>query len=126
MRLLLDTHALLWALSTPTRLPSAVVMALRDPAHEIYVSSASVWEISIKVELGKIAADVDEVVQHVREVAFHELPITFLHSIRVRSIPAHHRDPFDRLLIAQALEDGLTIVTRDTAFAAYRVPTMWK
>ena len=125
MRLLLDTHALLWALASPTRLPQAASTAIRDPSNAVFVSAASVWEIAIKANLGKVNADLEEVVQTVIEVGFEELSITLTHARRVRSLPLHHRDPFDRMLVAQAIEEGLTVVTRDRAFAAYKAPTFW-
>jgi PIN domain nuclease of toxin-antitoxin system len=124
--LLLDTHALLWALGSPTRLPAPVVHAVRDPANAIYASAASIWEISIKAALGKISADVGAVVRAITEVGFDELPIAMAHARRVSALPPLHRDPFDRMLVAQALEEGLTVVTRDSAFAPYRVPTTWQ
>jgi len=126
VRLLLDTHALLWALAAPARLPKAVADAIRDPTNVVSVSAASVWEVAIKAALGKITADVDEIAQSSTDAGFDELPVTLLHARRVRSLPAHHRDPFDRMLVAQALEEGLTIVTRDSAFAAYQSPTWWE
>ncbi len=125
MRFLLDTHALLWALSAPARLPSSTVASIRDPSNAVYVSAASVWEIAIKTALGKLTAHADEIVRSVVEVGFEELPVTMIHARRVFALPLHHRDPFDRMLVAQALEEGLTIVTRDPSFAAYQVPTAW-
>jgi len=125
VRLLLDTHALLWALAAPARLPSATAAAIRDPSNAVYVSAASVWEIAIKAALGKVKADVDEVARSAAEVGFDELPVTFAHARRVRALPPHHRDPFDRMLAAQALEEGLTVVTRDRSFGDYRVTTAW-
>ena len=126
MRLLLDTHVLLWALGAPARLPAPITRALRDPANEVQASAASIWEVAIKAALGKISADVEEFVESVVEVGFDELAVTMAHARRLRSLPQHHRDPFDRMLVAQALEEGLTIVTHDRAFAAYRVPTAWE
>jgi PIN domain nuclease of toxin-antitoxin system len=125
MRLLLDTHALLWALAAPLRLPSATAAAIRDPSNAVYVSAASVWEIAIKAALGKVKADVDEIARAVTEVGFDELAVTVAHARRVRMLPPHHRDPFDRMLVAQAFEEGLTVVTRDKAFGDYRVATAW-
>lgn len=125
MRFLLDTHAFLWALSSPARLPSRTASAIRDPSNPVYVSAASVWEIAIKAALGKLTADVDDIVRSVEEVGFEELAVTLNHARRVFALPLHHRDPFDRMLVAQAFEEGLTIVTRDASFAAYRIPTQW-
>ncbi len=125
MRLLLDTHALLWALATPARLPARTASAIRDPANAVFVSAASTWEIAIKVALGKLSADLDEIVRTSIEVGFEELPVTLAHARRLRELPARHRDPFDRMLVAQALEEGLTVVTRDVVLRDYGVPTHW-
>jgi PIN domain nuclease of toxin-antitoxin system len=95
-------------------LPKAVVEAIRAPANAVYASAASTWEIAIKAAIGKLHADLDE-----------PLPVSIGHTCGVRRLPAHHRDPFDRVLIAQALEEGLTLITRDPAFAMYRVPILW-
>jgi PIN domain nuclease of toxin-antitoxin system len=125
VRFLLDTHALLWALAAPARLPLPIVTAIRDPSNPVYVSAASVWEIAIKKALGKLTADLDDIVRSVEEAGFEELAVTMLHARRVFALPLHHRDPFDRMLVAQAFEEGLTVVTRDPSFAAYRIPTAW-
>jgi PIN domain nuclease of toxin-antitoxin system len=123
--LLLDTHALIWALSTPRRLPARVAAALRDPDTDVYVSAVSTWEIAIKSALGKIDADVPAIVSAARAADFDELPVTIAHTARLCVLPAHHRDPFDRLLVAQALEEHLTIVTHDRLIAAYSVARLW-
>jgi PIN domain nuclease of toxin-antitoxin system len=123
--LLLDTHALVWALSAPRRLPAQVAALIRDPQTDVYVSAASTWEIAIKSALGKINADLAAIVGAARAAAFEELPITIAHTERLHALPAHHRDPFDRLLVAQALEERLTIVTHDRLIAAYSVSRLW-
>ena len=125
MRLLLDTHALLWALAAPAKLPAKTAAGIRDPANSVFISAASAWEIAIKVALRKLTADLDEIVSTSVEVGFEELAVTLAHARRVRSLPPLHRDPFDRMLVAQALEEGLTIVTRDAAVGDYGVPTLW-
>lgn len=86
----------------------------------------STWEIAIKSTIGKIEADLDEIVAASGATGFVELPIRMSHTARVRALPDAHRDPFDRLLVAQALEEGLTLVTRDPIFDAYQVPTLWR
>jgi PIN domain nuclease of toxin-antitoxin system len=126
LRLLLDTHALVWALSAPARLPGRVAESLRDPRYDVHVSSVSTWEIVIKAALGKIEADLGAVVRAVREADFEELPVSIAHTQRVSDLPPHHRDPFDRLLIAQALEERLTVVTHDRVLGAYQVPILWR
>lgn len=125
MRLLLDTHTLLWALVSPAKLPAPTARAIRDPANAVLVSAASAWEIAIKVAIGKLSANVDEIVRAGLEAGFDELAITLAHAVRVRSLPPHHRDPFDRMLVAQAVEEGLTVVTRDAVVARYGVSTLW-
>lgn len=123
--LLLDTHALVWALSAPHRLPARVAAAIRDPETDVHVSAASTWEIAIKSALGKIAADLGLIADAARAAGFDELPVTIAHTERLSTLPTHHGDPFDRLLIAQAIEEGLTIVTRDRLISAYPVPRLW-
>lgn len=125
MRLLLDTHALLWALAAPSKLPVRTATALRDPGNDVFVSAASGWEIAIKTALGKLSADLDEIVRTSLEVGFEELPVTLVHARRVHSLPPRHRDPFDRMLVAQALEEGLTVVTHDALVVAYGAPILW-
>ncbi len=125
VNLLLDTHVLLWALASPRRLPLRASAAIRDPANRVFFSAASTWEIAIKASLGKLVADVRDVARAASGADFDELPITVAHSLRVRDLPPHHRDPFDRILVAQAWEEGLTVVTRDPALQAYSVPILF-
>jgi PIN domain nuclease of toxin-antitoxin system len=119
VRLLLDTHALLWwladeGLNAPAR------EAIADPANLVAVSAASAWEISIKKALGKLAAP-DDLEQQVQDGGFEALPISLAHGVAAGLLPRHHDDPFDRMLIAQAIAEGLTIVTRDKRFDDYGV-----
>lgn len=123
MRLLLDTHALLWALASPVKLNRAARREIEKPVNEVFVSSASVWEISIKKALGKLSAPADLLLQ-ITAAAFEPLPIAFTHADTAGSLPAHHRDPFDRMLIAQAQEERLTVVTKDTRFKLYGIPVL--
>ncbi len=122
---MLDTHALIWALSAPRRLPERISRSLEDPATVVYASAASTWEIAIKAALGKIHADLDEVVDGIRRTGFTELSVSIDHARRLGELPAHHRDPFDRLLVAQALHEGLTVVTHDAMLRRYPVPVLW-
>ena len=119
MNLLLDTHVLIWW-DEGQRLAAPARRAIRE-ADEVYVSAASAWEVAIKTGLGRLAPR-RTVDQAVSESGFLELPVTFRHAVRVAGLPANHRDPFDRLLVAQAAEEGLTVVSRDPIFAAYGVP----
>jgi PIN domain nuclease of toxin-antitoxin system len=123
---LLDTHTLLWAVARVSELPPRVRTLLEDGGTEAYVSAASTWEMSIKASLGKLDVDLDALVAEVRELGFSELKVSFEHTKRAGTLPLVHRDPFDRLLVAQALEEGLTLVSRDPAFGGYSAPTLWE
>lgn len=128
MKLLLDTHVLLWSATAPDRLASRARSALEDGSHEVLVSLVSAWEIAIKQSLGKIelALPAEKWLPDVlRRTGFEVAELGVDAALRVRALDWHHRDPFDRLLIAQALEHGYTIVTHDDAFQAYRVPVLW-
>jgi len=118
---LLDTHALLWWLLDDPRLDAGVAARLDDPASDVTVSVASFWETVIKQALGKLdaPADLEDVV---RAAAFAVLPIEVRHTTALRTLPPHHGDPFDRMLLAQAASDGFAVVTRDAAMSAYDVP----
>ena len=119
MRLLLDTHALLWWLADEG-LTTPAQNAIADPGNLVLVSAATAWEIYIKKALGKLAAP-DDLERQVQAGGFSPLPISIAHGVAAGQLPRHHEDPFDRMLIAQALADGLTIVTRDKRFDAYGV-----
>jgi PIN domain nuclease of toxin-antitoxin system len=123
VRLLLDTHALLWALGLPDELRLEARRAIEDARNDVFVSAASAWEIAIKRALGRLEAP-DDLGDAIEAVGFAELPITIGHALAVERLVRHHRDPFDRMLIAQALVEGLTIVTRDARFEPYGVPIL--
>ena len=118
-RLLLDTHAFIWWRSAPARLGPAARQAIAE-AESVYVSMASAWETAIKVSIGKLRFDA-RFEDGIAESGFRPLPIAFRHLDRLAALPYLHRDPFDRMLIAQALADGLTIVTADRRIARYEV-----
>ena len=120
MGLLLDTHVVLWWLEDHAGLDSATKDRL-DVDSEIFVSSATVWEVGIKQALGKLTSD-GSLAEQVRDSGFAMLPISADHAIAASVLPLHHRDPFDRILIGQALVEGLTVMTRDRVFALYDVP----
>lgn len=120
MGLLLDTHVVLWWLVDDTTLDAGIKDRL-DVDSEIFVSSATVWEIGIKQALGKLIGDSD-LAKRVRDSGFAPLPIVADHAIAAAALPLHHRDPFDRMLIGQAACERLTLMTRDRRFAAYGVP----
>lgn len=124
MRLLADTHTLLWFLQGDKRLSKKAATLLESPESLVFVSIASVWEIAIKISLQKlrISYSLDkDLPQLLQDCGFHLLPVSFAHVARISSLPFHHRDPFDRLLIAQALIENLRIVTQDPQFSAYNV-----
>ena len=123
MRLLLDTHVLLWALESPSSLRAEARAAIEHPRNPVLVSTASTWEMGIKIPLGKLRVPKDLVAQ-LREKRFTPLPVTVEHGLQVGELPLHHRDPFDRILVAQAQLEGLTIVTRDPRIARYDVQTI--
>jgi PIN domain nuclease of toxin-antitoxin system len=116
-RVLLDTHLLLWALGDPSRIPAAARRLIGEA--EIYVSASSIWEISIKAAIGKLTADPREVAAALAPAGFLELPVTGEHAARVASLPPIHRDPFDRLLVAQALTEPMRLLTTDKVLAGY-------
>jgi len=125
VKLLLDTHVLLWALAEPQKLPARVEAQLRNADVAVYVSAVSTWEIAIKTALGKLRADLDEILAAIGKVGFSELPVTIRHTAELRRLPHKHRDPFDRLLAAQALCEGLALVTHDEVFQDYPVSIFW-
>jgi PIN domain nuclease of toxin-antitoxin system len=122
--LLLDTHALLWSVGDEDRLSPATHEMLSAGVVPAYVSAASIWEIAIKRASGKLDAPAD-LLDKVAAVRFIELGITFAHATIAGALPPHHRDPFDRMIVAQAQSEGLTVVTRDERIAAYDVPVLW-
>lgn len=121
MKFLLDTHALIFLLNEPESMRTAAQDAIADPGNEVAFSAANVWEIEIKTASGKLAPPTDDVLAAARLLPIAELPISAEHARLAGRLPLHHRDPFDRMLIAQAQIEGMTIVTRDRAFALYGI-----
>lgn len=119
MRLLLDTHTLLWWWSGDRRLTRKAKQAVASSP--TWVSAASVWELSIKSALGKVTTP-DDVVAAIDAEGFEHLPISLAHAEQVVSLPHHHKDPFDRMLVAQAMLEGLTLVTHDDQLDPYGIP----
>jgi PIN domain nuclease of toxin-antitoxin system len=125
MRLLLDTNILIWALSDPKRLGRRVQNALAGAQNEKWLSPATPFEIAVKINTGKLDIlsgfeDFDSMMEEAQSViGFQLLPINFLHAAALSRLPMYHRDPFDRLMIAQAMTDGLTLVSSDRQFAYY-------
>jgi PIN domain nuclease of toxin-antitoxin system len=128
MKLLLDTHTLLWFLWADPRLSGLAHSLINDPANDVLVSVASCWEIAIKVGTGKLNLGESSRTYLPRELnrnAFGLLPITLDHATAVEMLLPHHRDPFDRLLVAQALAEGIPLVSGDAALDAYGVDRRW-
>ncbi|UVE43596.1 type II toxin-antitoxin system VapC family toxin [Pseudomonas chlororaphis] len=118
MRVLLDTHILLWALSDDPKL-SAKARKLIESAAEVYISAASFWEMAIKVSLGKLDVDLEQIREYCLASGFIELAITSEHAIAVKDLEHHHRDPFDRLIVATAISEPMKLLTADPLVAKY-------
>ena len=128
MKLLLDTHVLLWAIDRPSRLSAAARKALEDPSNALYVSVASIWEIVLKFQAGKLRfpASAEYFKAHLNALGIAQLlAIQPQHVYTLLQLPPHHKDPFDRLLVAQSLMEDLPIVTSDAALTQYDVQTIW-
>ena len=124
MILLLDTHALIWSLADSPRLSPTARSAIEDGRNVVLASAASAWEIEIKKALGRLEAP-DDLEHAIQDAGFVARPITFPDVHQMASLPAHHRDPFDRMLVAQALVEGAPIVSCDPQIARYQVQIVW-
>ena len=124
MKLLLDTQLLLWAAGQPERLSAAARKQLNDPKNELLFSAASLWEIAIKNSLGREDFRVEPRLlrRGLLDNGYAELPITSQHAVNIDGLPPRHKDPFDRLLLAQAFTEGITLLTTDSQLAKYRGP----
>ena len=121
MRVLVDTHLLLWAVANSRRLPKEARNLIVDAANEVFYSAASVWEVAIESGLRRrdFRANPTVLVRALARSGFSELPVTATHAARVGSLPGIHRDPFDRLLVAQSLSEPMTLITNDAALVGY-------
>ena len=124
MKLLLDTHVVLWWTHDSQRLSGAVQELLADPRHDVLISAVVAWEIAIKRALGKLTVRAGLVDELVRGGA-RELPVSIAHATAVEVLPPHHRDPFDRMLVVQARAEAAVLVSSDPALRAYDVPVSW-
>jgi PIN domain nuclease of toxin-antitoxin system len=124
VKLLLDTHLLLWAAGEPGRLPRAALAAIEDPENELVFSAASLWEVAIKRGLGRenFTADPRLLRRGLLDNGYEELPITGEHTLGIDLLPPIHKDPFDRILISQAIVEGITLLTVDEQMARYPAP----
>ena len=127
MRLLLDTSALIWFLDPVPRFSTRARAAIRNNRNQILVSAASLWEIAIKHAAGKLSAAplLERAPELLEQMGFTELPVAISHAVRAGSLPPHHKDPFDRMLVAQAQAEGLAIVSNDSIFDRYGARRIW-
>jgi PIN domain nuclease of toxin-antitoxin system len=128
VKLLLDTHAFIWFTSDISRLSAPAIDALNDPANDLWFSDASIWEMAIKVKLGKLTFPEpfdEKISEALRRTQSGVLPIATRHVTAVAALPLHHRDPFDRMLIVQAKAEGCTLVSHDPLLPPYGVPVLW-
>jgi PIN domain nuclease of toxin-antitoxin system len=129
LRLLLDSNVLLWALSDRKRLTAKVRRLLESDEQELFVSRASIWEISIKVAKGRLeipGSSIRSLLEEIGRMGVLILPISDAHILRTEELPHHHGDPFDRMIVAQALEEDCTILSSDAALAAYDARVVWR
>ena len=128
MTVLLDTNALLWSLLEPHKLSERALATIKDPETVVLVSSASAWELSIKHQLGKLTSASEVLANfrgHLKRLRADVLVITLEHALRAGTLPTHHHDPFDRMLVAQAQLEEVPVVTNDEAFSSYDVEVLW-
>lgn len=128
MRYMLDTHSLIWYFEGDFQLPPALKDLIEELEHPVYVSIASFWEIAIKVSLNKLALSqsLQTISEHILSLQIEILPVTIPHLLHLQSLPFHHRDPFDRLLIAQSQVESLRMISKDSIFDTYLVDRIWK
>jgi PIN domain nuclease of toxin-antitoxin system len=127
MKLLLDTNAFIWWDSNSAKLSRIAYQAIMDPLNERWFSTATIWEMQVKSSIGKLSlrSALDQIIADQLNHAFLELPIQTRHVLRLNLLPAIHRDPFDRILAAQSISEGMVLVTADAVFAKYPVKVLW-
>ncbi len=128
MKLLLDTHVFIWSVLEPEKLSSQIVMLISSDDNDLFLSTASIWEMQIKIGIGKLHFDnlLSEIVAQQREInELKILPIKLKHIWQLNNLPLHHKDPFDRMIISQAITENLPILTIDNIFNQYPINTIW-
>ncbi len=127
MNILLDTHALLWFYSGDTQLSSTSQNLIKDTSNNCYVSIASIWEITIKYNIGKLELEnsLTDLFEFIKRNQISVIPIEFDHLLKLSSLPLIHRDPFDRIIIAQGISEKLTVISKDRFFSDYDLPIIW-
>ena len=128
MNLLLDTHTLIWFITDNDNLPRKTKSIIESKENACFVSMASYWEIGIKNSIGRLDlnADLKTIFHIIEETGFNTIPITTNQILTNAHLPFHHQDPFDRIIIAQAMTEKMTIITKDSQMELYDVPTLWK
>lgn len=129
MRLLLDSHVLIWLVADPDKLPHHAERAVTDRTNDLFVSLASIWELANKVAIGRlpiVGTSVPEMIQSIKKLGVTVLPITEADVVAASTLPPHHLDPFDRMLVAQARTHDLVIVSTDSNIPKYGVPVLWR
>lgn len=128
MAFLLDTHAFLWFVSADKQLPASVKNKIEDINQSCFISVASLWEITIKNQIGKLDLEISlpDLFEYADRNQIEIVPITYDHLFTLSNLPIHHNDPFDRLIISQAIAEDLVVLTRDTLFKKYKVKQQWK
>lgn len=128
MRMIVDTHSLIWALDSPSNLSQRAALALQDPNNELLLSAASIWETAIKYSHGKLKLSLPYrqwLDKAIVDLSLTIVPVTVEYAERITNLPKHHKDPFDRMIIVQALVDKLPVICADPHFDAYGVPRIW-
>ena len=128
MDVLLDTHSFIWFVENDKKLTSKARNTIDNSSNTIYISIASLWEMAIKISIGKLKITVpyENVIKQINDNGFEIIPITFEHTLKVSKLEFHHKDPFDRIIIAQALTDKMIIISNEKIFDNYKVIRMWK
>ena len=128
MKLLLDSHAFVWTHEEPQKLSPNAAMEIKNPANDLFLSAASVWELQIKIQIGKFKFN-DALENIVAEQQLTNglqiLPVNLAHTLYLKNLPLHHKDPFDRILIAQAFVENMTLVSADPKFSMYQANLLW-